>query len=157
MQANPGDGPLAFGLAERYRQIGRFDDAARVLERAAFSNPNDIGLHHLWGDILGQAGRYDEAETAYMGAIRTDPSAGNFNKLGTALLTWGRYDKAEIALSQAVQADPNIPEPYYRLGQVLVATGDEARATEQLQRYLELDPNGSYAEDARKLLESLGN
>jgi len=156
VNASPNDAPLAFGLAERYRSVGRLDDAARVLERAALANPDDVGLHHLWGDILGDAGRYDEAERAYLGAIGADPSGGNYNKLGAALLRWGRLDKAEIALSQAIQADPALPEPHFQLGSLFAQRGDPARAAEELRAYLELDPQGPFADAARRLLAEMG-
>ncbi|MCG8348452.1 MAG: DUF2298 domain-containing protein, partial [Chloroflexales bacterium] len=115
---NPTDAALAFGLAEQYRSLGRLDDAAQVLNRASPSNPNDIGLHHLWGDILSDAGRTAEAEQAYTQAARTEPTAGNWTKLGAALLEWGELDKAELALNQAITIDSTVSEPHYRLGQL---------------------------------------
>jgi Flp pilus assembly protein TadD len=154
--ANPLDGPTAFGLAEMYRAMGRLDDAATVLEPAVRANPSDIGVIHLWGDILTQAGRYPEAEEAYMLAARGSPTADNWNKLGTALIDWGELDKAEIALSQAVAADPQAPDPHYQLGRLFAQRGDSARAAAELQAYLELAPAGPWAEAARSLLAGLG-
>ena len=156
-RANPSDGPTAFGLAERYRAMGRLADAAAVLEPAARANPGDMGVLHLWGDILSEAGRHAEAEEAFMLAIESQPTASNWNKLGTALLSWGELDKAEIALMQARVADPEAPDPYYRLGQLFAERGDNQRASEELKRYLELAPDGPWAGDVRKLLAELGS
>lgn len=153
--ANPADSPLAFGLAEQYRSMNRLDDAARVLQVAAGANPNDVGLHHLWGDILTQAGRYDEAEQAYLRAAQTDPTAGNWNKLGAALLDWGRLDKAELALKQAVASDPNAPDPHYHLGRLYQQQNRRDEAIAELETYLQLAPEGSFSTDARSLLSSL--
>ena len=155
LAANPTDGPLAFGLAERYRDQGRLEEAAQVLERAARANPRDIGVMHLWGDILAEAGRYDEAEEAYLMAARADPGAANWHKLGSALLDWGRLDKAEIALSQAVVADPSAPDPYFSLGKLFARQGDRERARAELAIYLALAPDGPRADEARRLLEEL--
>lgn len=153
--ANPTDGPLVFGLAEQYRSLNRLDDAARVLRPAAQANPGDIGLHHLWGDILTQAGRYDEAEQAYLLAAQAAPTAGNWNKLGSALLDWGRLDKAEMALNQAIAIDPATPEPYYRLGQIYYQQRKGAQAVDALETYLQLAPDGQFHAEARRLLEEL--
>ncbi|WP_097654433.1 DUF2298 domain-containing protein [Candidatus Chloroploca asiatica] len=152
-RANPTDGPIAFGLAERYRNLGRLDEAARILEAPALANPDDIGVLHLWGDILADAGRYREAEEAYLRAARRQPTSGNWNKLGAALLSWGEFDKAEIALSQAVAANPNEPEPYFRLGQLFREIGDRDRARAMLETYLQLAPDGPWAAEARQLLQ----
>ena len=154
--ASPSDGPLAFGLAELYRELGRLDDAAAVLEPAGRANPKDTGVLHLWGDILSDAGRYADAEEAYMLAARGSPTAGNWNKLGAALLEWGKLDKAELALSQAVVADAQSPDPYFQLGKLFAQRGEGERATSQLQIYLQLAPDGPWAGDARRLLTELG-
>jgi Flp pilus assembly protein TadD len=153
--ADPTNAPLVFGLAERYRDSGQLASAAAVLEPAAQANPNDIGLHHLWGDILIQAGRYEEAETAYMRAAQAQPSGGNWTKLGTGLLAGGALEKAEVALLQAVALDPNLPEPRFRLGQLYSQLGNSAQARAELERYLELEPAGQFAQDARALLAEL--
>lgn len=155
--ANPTDSSLVFGLAERYRSLGRLDDAVRVLEVAAEANPGDIGLHHLWGDTLSQAGRYAEAEKVYTLAARTSPTAGNWNKLGTALLQWGELDKAEIALSQALTIDDRASEPYYRLGQLYHRRGNNEQALQALKAYLELDPNGPYQREVQQLIQQIRN
>ena len=152
---NPADGPSAFGLADRYRAMGRLDDAVRVLAPAARANPSDIGLHHLLGDILSDAGRDDEAEQAYLAAAKANPSAGNWNKLGAALLTWGRLDKAEIALDQALSADPNLPDPHYHLGRLFAQRRERERAVAELQEYLRLAPTGQWAADASRILKDL--
>ncbi len=153
--ADPTIGAIAFGLAERYREMGRIADALRILEPAAQANPNDIGLHHLWGDILALAGRFDEAERAYLLAAQAQPTAENWNKLGVALLDWGAFDKAELALERAVAANPALPAPHYQLGRLFALTGEAERARAELELYLNLDPNGQWAAQARQLLVEL--
>ncbi|NNJ09920.1 hypothetical protein EKD04_006230 [Chloroflexales bacterium ZM16-3] len=152
---NPTDGPTAFGLADRYRGMGRLEEAVRVLTPAAQANPQDIGLHHLLGDILSDLGRHDEAQQAYLDAVQVDPSAGNWNKLGAALLGWGELDKAELALRQAIATDPGLPDPHYYLGRLFAQRQDRGQAMGELQTYLDLAPNGPWAADASKLLADL--
>ncbi|PDW03443.1 hypothetical protein CJ255_08930 [Candidatus Viridilinea mediisalina] len=154
-QANPTHGPTAFGLAEQYRRLGRLDDAAQVLAPAAQANPDDIGVIHLWGDILSEAGRFREAEEAYMVAAKNNPTAGNWNKLGAALVDWGELDKAAIALGNALMLDPQEPEPYYQIGRLFALRGDHFEASDALQTYLRLAPEGRWAAAARELLAEL--
>lgn len=152
---NPTSGPLAYGLGERYRAVGRIDDALRVMAVGATSNPSDVGLHHLWGDTLSQAGRFEEAERVYRGIAETLPTAGNWNKLGVGLLQWGKLDDAEAALLRAISVDPSVPEPYFRLGQVYQQQGKREQSIQNIEMYLRLAPDGYLGADARRVLESL--
>jgi tetratricopeptide (TPR) repeat protein len=138
--ANPTAAAPAFGLAQRYRDMGRLEQAAAVLEPAIRANPQDIPLHHLWGDILRDLGRYDEAEAAYRAAALAGPTAGNYNKLGAELLKMGRVDRAIAALLQAIAIDSSVPEPHFYLGQAYEQQGQNDRALEEYRTYLELAP-----------------
>ncbi len=155
LSADPTDSSLAFGLAESYRAMGRLEDAARVLKIAAQANPDDIGLHHLWGDILTEAGRYDEAEQAYTQAAQVSSTAGNWNKLGVALLGWGELDKAEIALTKALAIDAGAPEPYFFLGRLYAQRGQYDQAIAALETCLALAPDGYLGPEARELLAQI--
>jgi YYY domain-containing protein len=154
-QANPGDAGPAYALAERYRALGRFEDAAAVLRPATRANPNDVALHHLFGDILIDAGRFDEAIEAYRTAVRASPVAGNYNKLGVGLLTIGRPGDAEREFLQAITVDPTLPEPYFRLGTLYEQRGDERLAIQRYREYLEIAPDGYLAPLAREALGRL--
>lgn len=153
--ADTTNGSLAFGLADVYRQQGRLSEAAQVLATAAAANPSDVGLHHLWGDILADLGRYDEAEKAYLAAVQASPTAGNYNKLAMALIDWGRLDKAEIALGQAMSIDPALPDPYFQLARLFMLRNQPALARDALQRYLQLAPDGRWAGEATVMLRNL--
>jgi YYY domain-containing protein len=154
-QADPTLASVAFELALRYRDLGRFDDAAGVLSPATRANPNDVALHHLWGDILRDAGRLDEAEEAYRQAAVGNPTASNYNKLGSELLRMGRFDKAEAALIEATAIDSQEPEPYFQLGRVYEQLGKLPQALQSYKRYIELAPSGSFINDANEALARL--
>jgi Tetratricopeptide repeat. len=104
---------------------------------------------------LNQAGRQAEAEQAYLRAAQANPTAGNWNKLGVALLEWGDLEKAELALTQAQAIDPTASEPYYRLGQLYERQGRDEQARAALAQYLRLDPNGIYQREVRTLVQRL--
>jgi tetratricopeptide (TPR) repeat protein len=153
--ADPTSAVLAYGLAERYRDANRLDDAARVLAVAADANPNDVALHHLWGDILTMAGRHDEAEQAYLRAAQSSPTAGNWNKLGMALLARGEHERAELFFTMALTADPQAADPYYGLGVLYSRQGKRQEALDALERYVELAPDGPLLGDAQRLMAEL--
>jgi YYY domain-containing protein len=155
-QADPSAAGPAFGLAQRYRSLGRLDDAAKVLGKAAETNANDIAMHHLLGDILRDAGRPDEAEAAYTKAAEAAPTVGNYNKLGFELIGMGRPERAEPALLKAIQIDPSEPEPYFNLGQVYERLGKREQAIQNYQEYLgRAKPDAPRRDDATKALARL--
>jgi uncharacterized membrane protein/Flp pilus assembly protein TadD len=151
----PTNGPLVFELALRYRDMGKIDDALRILEVAANANPADIGLHHLWGDILAQAGRYQEAEEVYTNAALISNTSADWDKLGRELLRWGELDKAELALIRALTLEPVDPSAHYHLGQLYHLRKETDKARKHLSLYLELAPDGFFSAEARQLLETL--
>jgi len=138
--SDPRNAGKAYDLGRRYRDLSRYDEAAAVLATAARANPNDVGLHHLWGDILADARRYEEAAEAYRRAAEAQPSAGNYNKLGAALLSWGRLDEAEMALLQALGINLGEAEPHFFLGRLYQQRGQTHLALASYQEYLRLAP-----------------
>jgi tetratricopeptide (TPR) repeat protein len=150
--AEPANLDLAWQLALRYGEQGRYADAVRVLEPHARTRTNDPGVLQLYGDMLSRAGRIDDAEKAYRQAIAAAPLAANYVKLGSELALWGRLDPAEQALKQAITMDPQLGDPYFYLGQIAEERGQKTQALGFYQHYLDLsapdEPQRADAEDA---------
>ncbi len=123
VQLNPTVATLAFGLGQRYYELGRYDDAIAVLDRAAVANPSDVALQQLLGDVLHGVGRDDEAAAAYRAAAEAAPSAGNYNKLGLHLLGMGELDQATEAFLQAINDRSKRARPILLPGADLRAAG----------------------------------
>jgi Flp pilus assembly protein TadD len=155
MANEPENAQLAYGLALEYRAANRLEEAERVLRLAAAHNREDVGLHHLWGDILMQMGNYEEAEYVYRKIARTVPTAGNWNKLGWSLLQWDQTQRAEEAFMQAIEIDDNEPAPYFYLGQMHMERGSQRQAIDELERYLRLAPEGQFVDEARRMLAEM--
>jgi Flp pilus assembly protein TadD len=150
--ANPSDLGVAWELALRYADAGRYADAARILERHAAERPDDVGLQQLYGDLLSRAGQYDLAEQAFRRAIAVAPTAANYTRLGAEQVVWGRLAAAEETLALARDSDPQLPDPYFYLGQIAEERGERERAIELYRQCLMLagagDPIRSNVEEA---------
>lgn len=79
--------------------------------------------------------------------------AGDFFSRGLGAYTQNRMKDAEMLLSQAVEAKPDFALAHFWLGMVSFNLNKKLPASEHLQRYLSLDPNGPEAATARELLE----
>jgi tetratricopeptide (TPR) repeat protein len=155
--AEPGNLDLAWQLALRYAERGRFNDAVNAIQPLAEQRPNDVGVQQFYGDLLNRAGQIDAAEAAYRRAVQAEPSAANYTKLGSELVVWGRLDAAEEALAQAISSDPTLADPQFYLGQIAEERGQNERAALYYRRCLELSkPTDLLYMDAAAALRRLG-
>jgi tetratricopeptide (TPR) repeat protein len=80
------------------------------------------------------------------------------------LTNTGKVDEAIAAFDKALQADPTRADAYYWKGIDLMGKatvkGDKmvapAGTAEAFNKYLELAPNGKYADPAKQMLASIG-
>jgi tetratricopeptide (TPR) repeat protein len=136
-------------------RLGQYAAAARWLEEAAsvetggLSGVAQVALVDLYTRILAQ---------------RNDSEV--MLKLGVLLYRRERYIEALATLQALINQTAYPPAAFYWIGLTNVRMAEgftslEVRrryhfdARQALQRYLELEPNGSFARDARRLLQAL--
>jgi tetratricopeptide (TPR) repeat protein len=120
------------------------------------------------GEIYARTGRITEAEAAFDTAVKVFPSdAALYLRNETILFVQvGNTDAQLRAVEKAITVDPGRAILYYFKGQALVpkATVDPQThkmilppgCAEAYQKYLELEPRGQFAYDARGLLTTAG-
>ena len=139
-------------------------------EEAAADANRKASCYNNLGSAALHTGKSDEAATAYKQAAELDPAhagAYYFN-LGVVLHTSAKdadgRKQAAAAFDKAIAADPNKAEAYYLKGADLIAlaTSDSSGklsapegTAEAFQKYLELQPNGPHAEEAKQMLAAL--
>jgi len=123
------------------------------------------------GAAAARLGKTDEASNSYKQAAELDPPhAGNYYyNLGAVLTNNPSADQnakkqAADAFDKAIAADPTKADAYYWKGTNLIAmasadsqgklSAPEGTA-EAFQKYLELQPNGPHAEEAKQMLAML--
>ena len=90
---------------------------------------------------LHQAGKWEEAETAYRGLLATDPRRAVLHQnLARLLLENGRFAEAMDALEAALALEPQSAELALLSGRVWAELGDFSQAAGWFQRALRLDP-----------------
>ena len=160
-------------------QIGekKYPDATTSLQKAITleqANPKaspDIigGADNALGESLAQQNKIPDAVAAYdAGAKANPPQAGMyFTNEAIVLSRSGQNgDAVSAAADKAIAADPTRPVPYYLKGQALIAKATVDPKTQKIvappgcaeayQKYLELAPDGPYAEEAKAVLQSMG-
>jgi tetratricopeptide (TPR) repeat protein len=116
------------------------------------------------GNIYFQLKNYPKAADLFTQSARFHPypALPLFNLCAT-LFDMDKLPAAAAACDRAIEADPKIPDPYYVKAASLA--GEAAKrhkaknsheTTTVLQKYLQLAPEGFYANDARALLKEIG-
>lgn len=165
--------------AEKTRRYGEavtdYQKAIDLKQKAmesAPAKPDDPKLLAAYYNNLGQAqartGKTEDAIKSYDKAAQLNPTgaAQYYYNEGAVLTNSGKNDEAIAAFDKSIAADPNKADAYYQKGVNLIAkaTTDKtgkvvpAPGTEEaLNKYLELQPTGPYAEGAKSMLQYIGS
>jgi len=118
-------------------------------------------------EAYAKANKVEDAVKAYQLAAQTDPTnAGQYYfNTGAVLTNAGKVDDALVAFDKVIAADPNRADAYYWKGVNMIGKatlqGDKMVAppgtTEAFQKYLELQPTGTYADAAKQMLTSIAS
>jgi tetratricopeptide (TPR) repeat protein len=176
--ANLGAAPKQTDTAEKAKRYG---DAVTDYQKAielkkksmeATPKPEDAKALAAYYNNLGQAeartGQLEESVKAYDQAAALNPpgAAQYYYNQGAVLTNSGKVDEANAAFDKSIAADPNKAEAYYQKGVNLInkATTDKAGkvipapgTAEALNKYLELQPTGQFAEGAKGMLQYIGS
>lgn len=140
-----------------------------TLETAAKKpNPEVIGSA---GNALGEAyaddNKVPESQAAYDAAAKANPpQAGMYYQNETIVMSrTGQTDAIVAAADKAIAADPTRPIPYYLKGQALIGKATMDPKTQKIvappgcqeayEKYLQLAPNGQFANDAKQVLAEM--
>ncbi|MEM7355310.1 MAG: tetratricopeptide repeat protein [Acidobacteriota bacterium] len=123
---DPDHGGSLLNLGNLYRHEGRFEDAERLLARAA---KNDVSDSWSLGQLYADQGRWEEAEAAFVRSVGYE-GWGLFGiatlhaDLGRARAKLGRDTEAIAALETALEAYRSLGDHYWPLDDVCWNAGD---------------------------------
>jgi hypothetical protein len=101
--------PSAITLADRARDTGQWELAARHYREALDRNPRNPPIWVQYGHVMKEWGFAAEAERAYRRAIELDPKAADPHlQLGHALKIQGKRAEAADAYRWALALDPSL-------------------------------------------------
>lgn len=124
---------------------GKYQQAAKAIERAIELKPNNANYYRELGNISQQQNNLDRAETAYKTGIILSPDWQEFYQLlGAILVKKKDLPKAAIVYQKAVTLDPRNAEYYRLLGDVLFKQNRSDEANKCYQKAIALDPTKAY-------------
>jgi tetratricopeptide (TPR) repeat protein len=137
---------------------GKEAEARRRLERLVESNPHAaVAANNLAWMYASRGEQLDRALQLAQSAKAEIPDHPEVNDtLGFVYLKKQLPSLAIPPLRLAVEKDPTNPAFHYHLGLAYSQTGDKASARQALEQALKLKPDFDGAEDAKKVLSTLG-
>jgi tetratricopeptide (TPR) repeat protein len=165
---------LELGMAQNGQK--KYQDAATSLQKAvdldkAAKKPNPEiqgAAYNALGEADANLNKIPDATAAYDAAAQVQPAnaAMFYSNEAIILSKAGNADATVAAADKAIQADPKRPVPYYLKGQALISKATVDPKTQRIvappgceeayEKYLELDPNGPMAADAKGILQQIG-
>jgi tetratricopeptide (TPR) repeat protein len=176
--AKPDAAVLWLELALAQNGLKKYDDAItsakKALETNAASKKPSPEIDGAANNSLGEAyagkSQIPDATAAYDAAAKAQPAqAGMFysNEAIVLAKSGSNADAVVAAADKAIAADPSKPVPYYLKGQALIAKATVDPKTNKIvappgceeayEKYLQLDPNGPMAADAKNILAQIGS
>jgi len=138
-------------LDEEPETLGKAEEA---YHRAIYLDPNLANAYTNLGNLRYRAGSPEDARILYTKAIEVDvcqPEA-HYN-LGFLEFEDGDLSHALECFERAVELDPTFADAHFNLAMTLYRLDvEQARRNIHWQRYLELDPQGPWADIARTKL-----
>jgi len=141
--------------------------AIDAYKKAIELKPDDATLYNNYALVLGYQKQIPEAQAALEKAAQLDPpGAGRYYyNLGAVLVNTGQNEPAGVAFKKAIDADPNYADAQYQYGIFLTSqakTDASGKVTavpgtiDAFQKYLELKPDGPFADSAKGMIQMLG-
>ena len=137
-------------LAKVNARLKKFPDAITAANKALELDPDDQDMHAVLFEAYTATG--DKAKAAEAKTKLPANAAMLFNDAAKAI-NGGKDAAAEPLLKQAIVVDAAFAPAYYELGMLYVRSGKNADAKTNLEKYIELDPNGRDVATAKEMLK----
>jgi tetratricopeptide (TPR) repeat protein len=166
-QTDPAEKQKRFEMAAvDYQKAIDLRSSSEAAKKEADNNAKIAAYYNNLAEVYSKSNKVDDAVASYSKAAELDPAHASqylFNT-GAVLTNAGKVDDAIAAFNKVIAADPNKAEAYYWKGVNLIGKatlkGEKMIApegtAEAFQKYLELQPTGSFAQPAKDMLASIG-
>lgn len=143
---------------------GNFSSAEIKVKKLIKKYPEFPYLNNLYGVILDNQNKFDEAISVYETAVRLKPDyiEAHYN-MGNLFLKNRMGKKAVVSYKRVIEINPNYTEGYLKLGNSLKYLNKFKEAISYFRKVLELNPNsvpgnialGSCLQDNRQFKEAI--
>jgi len=138
LQREPLHGLALYDVARLRWRMGHEDFCAELEAAAAqFAQPLPLGIQ---GRLLLQAGRHEQAASAFKAALARGEAAGYHDGLGQAAIRLGRPAESLTAHRRAIELAPDDASARANFASSLLQAGEATLAAVQAERAVRLNP-----------------
>jgi tetratricopeptide (TPR) repeat protein len=147
---------LEIGLiAEQKNEFARAMDEYKkeiaINDKSALAHQRLGYMYHL------RTSELEKAEEQFLKSLKIEPdNIETLTYYANLLYTMEKYGQSADQFEKVLQLDPKDPTANYNLALVYEKWGKKKLAIEQWQKFLSMNPPGSWAEKAKKNLKELG-
>ena len=161
LQANPGLYQIRVSIADCRREKGEFDQAIAIYNEVIAQSANDptLGKDMAAKSLAGigncylKQGKLEEAQGYFQKSIESSPKDEVLAyNVGEIFFSNQGLDQAIRYFELAAQIKPSWPDPFLKLGYVYLNKADNAKAAENFEKFLALEPEGERAALAKNIL-----
>ena len=152
--------------ATDYQKAIELRNSSEAAKKDADNNAKIAAYYNNLAEVYAKSNKIDDSVASYSKAAELDPAhAGQYMfNTGAVLTNAGKVDAAIVAFDKVIAADPNRAAAYYWKGVNMIGKatlkGDKMVApegtAEAFQKYLEIEPTGTFAQPAKDMLASIG-
>ena len=129
----------------RFAYYWRWDEADTYFRRAVELSPDYATGHHLYGDHLAAAGRFNEAVESLNRALQLEPLSLIINTdLGWVMFHARRWKQGIDQLNKTIEMDGAFPAARWVLGITWLQAGEPDKAVKELEAARALAPHSPH-------------
>lgn len=149
--------PARWGLAVALMSEKSYTEAAATAEQVLAVEPDNLGAKMMAFDAYEASGDAAGQQRAYDRLLATGSSAvaSQFYHRGETRFDSGDLGGAARQFERALEMDPSQAKAHYYLGLCYINQGAAAKATDHLQKFIELAPDDPDATTAAEMVQSL--
>lgn len=161
LEANPGLYQIRVSIADCRREKGEFDQAIAIYNEVIAQSANDptLGKDMAAKSLAGigncylKQGKLEEAQGFFQKSIESSPKDEILAyNVGEIFFSNQALDQAVRYFELAAQIKPSWSDPFLKLGYVYLNKADNAKAAENFEKFLALEPEGERAALAKNIL-----
>lgn len=156
LAAVPGNPAILKGIAQAYAGEGNREKSVETLRQVLEADPDDNDSRVLVASMLLETGKLEEGKAMLdalpEGAVK---DSGVYANVGILFMNKGKAADAATYLTRGIALDPADADLYYYRGLAYMQAKKNAEAKADLNKYLELKPEGPEAKEVREILQAL--